>query len=1120
MKKFLSALTAFCMCASMTAASLPASALTMSDVNAITAADGTFTWYLDDTVFDPATEDYAVLNVYVKNDPGTAGFDFTLLVDGKTFADAGFELVDIAWPEEGDSYKFGTFQPNMEIGCVGAANDKDGNITLPDGSVAVQYYVIPPADAAPGTVYKLSLDELHAANESQERHTTATVDGTLTIKGGSTDPTETDPIDPNPGNDDKKNAKEFTWYIDDTYFDPETDEFAVLSVYVTKDIGISGFATEMLADGKLLTEAGFEILDITWPESGDKYPFGTFQPNMERGGIGAAMDKEGDDVTLPDGSIVVQYYVTPPADAAVGTVYKLSLSDLSVGNGNNEKFVPATIDGSLTIGKKGDVDPTDPTETDPTETDPTETDPTETDPTETDPIETEPPFEQESSEAPDFIWDIGEVECEAGDTVTVPVTIEGNVGFNSYIAKIKADAGVTVGEPTDGKLGLGAIQFDAKTNTYGATDTASGKNITANGDVFYMTYTVPEDAAPGTVYNLTFDSIEVDNFEMVKIIPTTKPGYIKVKEEETTTEPPFVEEEVEIDAEWIIATTEVEAGATVKLPITVTGDKDGLNSYIAKLAVDAGPTATGAEAGDAYAALSFESNIAGMTFGATDTASGKNVVAADNSTVFYVTFDVPADAAPGTLYNVKWADLTINNIEMQRLIPTKTDGWIKIKEDPTETDPTETDPTETDPTETDPTETDPTETDPIETDPTETDPTGEDETDPPYVPTEKAIDAEWIIGTTEVAPGAIVKLPVTVTGDVDGLNSYIAKLTADERLTATAAEMGSAYNALAFEYNLANMTFAATYTDGAVAKAADNAVVFYVTFEVPADAKNGDLFPVEWADLEIMDSDMVNLIPTKTNGWIKVVAEDNVTLYEYQYTLNGQDKFYFAHDPRPFKDIYADATLQRRGMMSDGTYTDWTTISLNAVDEFIVATVEGDYTNPKAAYDALGAAYCKVPLKVTIKDHLPDGTAVEAVLTPDSETPFISNAIIGVKGDTNLDGTCAADDAAEVLIYAAAYGAGEDAAICNNADAITALGEEVCQNFSYFLSDTDGENEEHDDTNSPVNAADAANQLIFAAFEGAQGVGTTKWAPDVLGTDNLPQYTAAIYAWEQANAAE
>ena len=198
-----------------------------------------------------------------------------------------------------------------------------------------------------------------------------------------TDPSGTDPVDPNPGNDDKKNAKEFTWYIDDTYFDPETDEFAVLSVYVTKDIGISGFATEMLADGKLLTEAGFEILDITWPESGDKYPFGTFQPNMERGGIGAAMDKEGDDVTLPDGSIVVQYYVTPPADAAVGTVYKLSLSDLSVGNGNNEKFVPATIDGSLTIGKKGDVDPTDPTETDPTETDPTETDPTETDPTET-----------------------------------------------------------------------------------------------------------------------------------------------------------------------------------------------------------------------------------------------------------------------------------------------------------------------------------------------------------------------------------------------------------------------------------------------------------------------------------------------------------------------------------------------------------------------------------------------------------------------------------------------------------------------------------------------------------------------------------------------------------------
>ena len=67
MKRFLSALTAFCMCASMATAGLPASALSAtSNATAVNsyAADGTVfdkeTLYFQDVVYDLSSEDAAL----------------------------------------------------------------------------------------------------------------------------------------------------------------------------------------------------------------------------------------------------------------------------------------------------------------------------------------------------------------------------------------------------------------------------------------------------------------------------------------------------------------------------------------------------------------------------------------------------------------------------------------------------------------------------------------------------------------------------------------------------------------------------------------------------------------------------------------------------------------------------------------------------------------------------------------------------------------------------------------------------------------------------------------------------------------------------------------------------
>ena len=1185
MKKFLSALTAFCMCASMTAASLPASALTMSDSSAINSLAGELTWSMNDTIFTPGVDEYVVVEVMVEGDTGTFGYDFTPLADGSDFVSAGFEIMDVeqVTADEG-GYGFTTFQANMENGHIGSAKDTDGDATVADGTSIIKIYVAPPADAQPGHKYELTFKGLSVGNFASEKKTPATKNGSITIAGGDsdtnvttetqdttapvTDATETQPGADTPSMDDKKNASEWTWYFDDNTYNPKTkvdgkgnEGYAEVAVYVTKDPGTYGYDFTPLIDGKTFAEMGFELLDVSQADTG--YGFSTFQVNNENGHIGSAKDTEGN-ATVADGSCIITLALGVPDSVVPGTTYSLTFKDLSVGDEAEVKHTPATIAGTLKIVDEEETT-TEP-QTDPPEatTAPTTAAPT-TEATEattpmpttqpaTTAAPTTAPYVEQTSEVADFIWDIGEVECEAGATVQVPVTIEGNPGFNSYILGVKADAGVTAGNPENGAVeGLSNVQFNLTNNTYGDTYTAGNAVVGGNGTVFYLTYTVPADAVGGTVYNLSIDKLDVFNSDMVKLIPTTNTGYIKVKETptEATTEP-FVDESKNVDAQWIIGTTEVDAGATVSLPISVVGDKDGLNSYIAKITADEGAVASKAEAGDAYAALNFESNIAALTFGGTNTAAKNADAAADNATVFAVTFTVPEDAAPGTIYNVKWADLEIRDGDYIRLVPAKVDGWIKIKDEvPTETTTTEA-PTTTTEEVTTTTEA-PTTTTEEATTTTDAPATDAPATEPPALESQ-AIDAEWIIATTEVEAGATVALPITVKGDTLGLNSYIAKVKADAALTANGAEAGNAYGALDFVPNVAALTFGGTYYEdkgtgnGSVPAAADGSTVFSINFQVPdASAINFSetdekgayaLFPVTWDSLNIVDGSMTTLIPSKVDGWIKVYKPEepatdepeDVTMYKYRYSLNGQDKFYFSHDSRPFDQIYADATLERCGVKSDGTTTEWKTISVGQLSGFVVATIDGGYLNPQAYFNAknpdwatgtIVEAYNKVPLQVTITDKLPDGTEVTAVLKPDAEDAdevFNANAIIGVKGDTDLNGLCNASDAAEVLLYAAAIGAGETAAICKVDAAATLLGAEVAENFVFFLSDVDGESENHGagaDSN-PLNASDAALQLIYAAAVGAKGADAS-WFEDALGTDTaaMPAYSAALYTWLQ-----
>ena len=383
MKKFISALTAFCMCASMTAASLPASALTMTDSSAITAFAGDCTWTVSNEVFDPAKDEYVTLHVTVTGDTAAYGFEFTPYFDGKDFAAAGFELWDIA-PADTGYTDFETFTFNPDNGHVGSAKKTEGNQTIADGSVVVDIDVVPPANAKPGQVYKVSLNNLIVGDSDQNKYKPASVDGSITIAGGSDTPSDTPSETPTqapsqtpsqtpsdvtpdrPSAEDKKNASEWTWYFDDTTYNPKTGKdgkgnkgYIEITAYVTKDQGTYGFDFTPLIDGKTFAEQGFEIDTIEWAADGG-YPFETFATNVDNGHVGGSSKLESNTV-LADGTAVVTFTVLPPENLTEGKTYEITFKDLTVGDDNNVKHTPATIAGTLTI--VGDEEPSeDPTE--------------------------------------------------------------------------------------------------------------------------------------------------------------------------------------------------------------------------------------------------------------------------------------------------------------------------------------------------------------------------------------------------------------------------------------------------------------------------------------------------------------------------------------------------------------------------------------------------------------------------------------------------------------------------------------------------------------------------------------------------------------------------------------
>ena len=327
----------------------------------------------------------------------------------------------------------------------------------------------------------------------------------------------------------------------------------------------------------------------------------------------------------------------------------------------------------------------------------------------------------------------------------------------------------------------------------------------------------------------------------------------------------------------------------------------------------------------------------------------------------------------------------------------------------------------------------------------------------------------------------------------------------------------------------------------------NNATILYLSFDIP-EGVDPDTYKVGFdgdVKAENRHYDIFNV--EEEDGSITILPDSVIVdTEEYQYDIEGKSKFYFSHDNRKFidddllkTDLISVGTLMCRPVLNNGEYGEWTVADLDKI-EFKLK--DETWESPKAVYDTViaptlkgddgkltyekGIAFFKEKIPFTISTtfqrYNTETKEIEEVPIIDLDTLYDGSPIvtgeahIGVKGDTDLNGTVNSADAALMLVYAAEFGAGNSPSIRTvESDKINALSEDelaVLENFVYFLSDVTDESEDHGQTNSfntgkgSVDAADAAYDLVYAAEYGAGN--SPDWY-DVLD-EPLPKYTKKI----------
>ena len=501
------------------------------------------------------------------------------------------------------------------------------------------------------------------------------------------------------------------------------------------------------------------------------------------------------------------------------------------------------------------------------------------------------------------------VTAAAGDEVSMPVQVLGDPGTAGVVIDLESDArlgyvGYTAGVYAGGQWNQAKLIY--------SWSSGEGENVTADNEaaMFNVTFKVPDDAKPGDVFPITFESAEavdtfgsnidvvtVDGAIIIPDVTTTTTEEVTTTTtaaETTTTAAPVTTTLPDAGAvTYVVPTVTAAAGDEVSMPVQVLGDP-GTAGVVIDLESDARLGYVGYTAG-VYAGGQW--NQAKLIY-SWSSGEGENVTADNEAAMFNVTFKVPDDAKPGDVFPITFESAEAVDTFGSNIDVVTVDGAIIIPDVTTTT--TEEVTTTTTAAETTTTTAAATTTTAAETTTTTAAATTTTEevtttttaeatttttaaattttaaattTSAPATTTTAAPvtttlpDAgavTYVVPTVTAAAGDEVSMPVQVLGD-PGTAGVVIDLESDARLGYVGYTAGVYAGG---QWNQAKLIYSWSSGEGENVTADNEAAMFNVTFKVPDDAKPGDVFPITFESAEAVDTFGSNIDVVTVDGAI------------------------------------------------------------------------------------------------------------------------------------------------------------------------------------------------------------------------------------------------------------
>ena len=453
------------------------------------------------------------------------------------------------------------------------------------------------------------------------------------------------------------------------------------------------------------------------------------------------------------------------------------------------------------------------------------------------------------------------VTAAAGDEVSMPVQVLGDPGTAGVVIDLESDArlgyvGYTAGVYAGGQWNQAKLIY--------SWSSGEGENVTADNEaaMFNVTFKVPDDAKPGDVFPITFESAEAvdtfgSNIDVVTVdgaivipdvttttteeVTTTTTAAATTTTEEvtttttgagtTTTAPTTTTTTTESTTvttgrvNYQIAEVEAQPGEKVSVPVYVINDTGTLGLTV-QFTADSRLKYQSNKAGDAYTGMPVW-NAASFTLNwnldAAETAKSGAVLTT-------LTYKVPDDAQPGDRFPVEFVVENCSTVDENG--NTLTVGYFNGAIYIPDPDATTTSTTEA----------------PVTTTTTTTTPEAVTTT-APVTTTSESISTtmttgrvNYQIAEVEAQPGEKVPVPVYVVNDTGTLGLTV-QFTADSRLKYQSNAVGNAYTGMPV-WDAASYTLNWSLDTAETAKS--GAVLTTLTYKVPDDAQPGDRFPVEF----------------------------------------------------------------------------------------------------------------------------------------------------------------------------------------------------------------------------------------------------------------------------------